>query len=236
VQIADSPEEAGPDDELVELLTELGAVEGNRVVIISGRSRDTLEQWFGDLPLGLVAEHGAWSKHAGGEWQKIDAIGVEWKEDFAPILQLFADRTPGSLVQEKDFSLVWHYRRADPELASLRAAELKEAVLGLTTHSDLGVLEGKGIIEIRPARVNKGAAAAAWLEDCPGFVMGTGDDQTDEDLFAVLPQDAYSLKVGYEPSLAQYAVDDAREVRQVLQTLRAASVGLSGEGERKATG
>jgi trehalose 6-phosphate synthase/phosphatase len=223
VQVADSPEGVPPDEELLVLLEDLGSAEGNTVVIISGRSREMLDGWFGGLPLGLVAEHGAWSRPPGGEWQRLDAIGVEWKDDFLPILQLFADRTPGSFVEEKEFSLVWHYRRADPELASVRAVELREAILGLTTHSDLGVLEGKGMIEIRHARVNKGAAAAPWLEECPGFVMATGDDQTDKDLFAALPGKAYSLKVGYEPSLARYSVDDAKEVRQVLQTFRAAS-------------
>ncbi len=231
VQVAETPEGVPPDDELLELLDDLGSVEGNTVVIISGRSREMLDEWFGGLPLGLVAEHGAWSRPPGGEWQQLDAIGVEWKNDFLPILQLFADRTPGSSVEEKDFSLVWHYRRADPELANLRAVELREAILSLTTHSDLGVLEGKGMIEIRPARVNKGAAATPWLEGCTGFVMATGDDQTDEDLFAVLPEQAYSLKVGYEPSLARYSVDDAKEVRQVLQTFRAASAAVGGSTE-----
>ena len=35
------------------------------VHVVSGRRRDTLERWLGALPIGLHAEHGFWSPHAG---------------------------------------------------------------------------------------------------------------------------------------------------------------------------
>ena len=43
---------------------------------------------------------------------------ADWKERVRPILQLYVDRLPGALLEEKEFSLAWHYRRADPEQAS----------------------------------------------------------------------------------------------------------------------
>jgi trehalose 6-phosphate synthase/phosphatase len=41
-----------------------------------------------------------------------------------PILNTYSDLLPGSTVEEKEYSLVWHYRRADPEQASVITNEL----------------------------------------------------------------------------------------------------------------
>ena len=51
----------------------------------------------------------------------IKALTADWKDRVRPILQLYVDRLPGALLEEKEFSLAWHYRRADPDQASLRA-------------------------------------------------------------------------------------------------------------------
>jgi trehalose 6-phosphate synthase/phosphatase len=51
------------------------------------------------------------------------------------------------------------------------------------------------------------------------FVLAIGDDQTDEDIFAVVPDSAYSIKVGHEPSRAKCNVDSLKEVRKLLQDL-----------------
>jgi trehalose 6-phosphate synthase/phosphatase len=78
VPFARSPELAAPDGELRDLLAALAAKPGARVHVVSGRRRDTLERWLGDLPLGLHAEHGYWSRAARGEpWVGTDASVVE---------------------------------------------------------------------------------------------------------------------------------------------------------------
>ena len=55
------------------------------------------------------------------------------------------------------------------------------------------------------------------------FVLAIGDDKTDEDLFAVLPDWAYSIKVGGAHSHAKYNCRDVGEVHRVLSMLTAAS-------------
>jgi len=62
----------------------------------------------------------------------LEPLRNDWKEEIRPILELYVDRTPGSFIEEKEFSLVWHYRKADPELAQLRARELRDALLHIT--------------------------------------------------------------------------------------------------------
>ncbi|MBC6609883.1 hypothetical protein H8B15_03050 [Hymenobacter sp. BT507] len=50
--------------------------------------------------------------------------------------------------------------------------------------------------------------------------MALGDDRTDEDTFAALPPEAYTLKVGPTPrSLTRYAVANVATVRQLLGSL-----------------
>src|SRR5690606_2010257 len=52
-------EAASPDEELYEILNKLIKNQNTRVLIISGRNHETLEQWFGHLDLDMIAEHGA---------------------------------------------------------------------------------------------------------------------------------------------------------------------------------
>jgi trehalose 6-phosphate synthase/phosphatase len=220
VSFVGRPEKAGPDRKLVELLNKLSGQPGNEVVVISGRDKTTLTGWLGGLNLGLIAEHGAWIRPREDDWQAAEPLNTDWMDAVRPILQLYVDRTPGSSIEVKDFALVWHCRRADPGLAYLRMQELKAAILNLTARLDVAVLEGSKVIEVKNAGVNKGRAAARWLfKQDWDFIFAAGDDQTDEDTFAVLSQEAYSIKVGSGLSKARFQVDSVHELRILLEEL-----------------
>jgi trehalose 6-phosphate synthase/phosphatase len=150
----------------------------------------------------------------------VQPFEVKWKDTIRPILELYADRTPGSIVEEKNFSLVWHYRRADPELAYLRVQELKSALLNLTENLDIGVFEGSKILEVKSMVVTKGRAAETWIARKKwDFIMAAGDDYTDEEMFGSLPQHAYSIKVGFAASKARFSIDSVKEIRLLLKNL-----------------
>lgn len=211
------PEKAGPDQHLLRNLQALCDDRKNEMVIISGRDKQTLENWLGELNVNLVAEHGAWIRRKGGKWQVIEPLNTEWKEAIRPILELYVDRTPGSFVEEKNYSLVWHCRKADPTLAYVRTQELKDAVTNLSANLDVGVLEGHKIIEVKNIGVNKGRAVGEWLHRKKrDFVFAVGDDRTDEDTFAALPETAYSIRVGYGLSKARFSVDSVSKIRSLL--------------------
>ncbi len=214
------PEAARPDEELLKLRENLAAIPENNVVLISGRDKETLERWFGKLRINLVAEHGIWVREPGQDWQMIEPLSTDWKEAIRPIMESFADLTPGAFIEEKDYALVWHYRRADPELSSIRARELKEALYDVTQNLDLLVLEGNKVIEVKPINVNKGRTARYFLDrENYDFILAIGDDWTDEDLFEVMPEEAYTIKVGFGVSRAKYQVESFREVRRILSFL-----------------
>lgn len=220
VGFKDRPGRAGPDREIIELLEALIADHSNRVVIVSGRDRRTLEAWLGALDLWIVAEHGGWIREPGESWRSSQPLNEEWKRMIRPILEFYSDRTPRSLVEEKDFSLVWHYRQADPGLASLRMQELRSTLASLTENVDVGIFEGSKILEIRRYGISKGhaveylTAGKNW-----DFLLAMGDDYTDEEMFAALPADAYSIKVGQEMSKARFSVDTVQDVRLLLTEL-----------------
>jgi trehalose 6-phosphate synthase/phosphatase len=224
--LARYPSLAVPDESILRLLRSLASDPKNSVVIISGRDRQNLEEWFGRLPIGIIAEHGVWLKKAGQPWQILKPINNEWKRDVLPILETYADRLPGALVEEKEHSIAWHYRLADPEQARFLAAELSDHLLNLTAKSDLQVIHGTKVVEIRNAGVNKGSAALEWMvQDHFEFILAVGDDATDEDLFRSLPENAVSIRVGIAGTHARHNVRNTVEVIDLLRSLARASQG-----------
>ena len=220
VTFAAAPWLAHPDAELLELLTALGSDPANEVAIVSGRPRHTLENWFGKLPISLIAEHGVWLRNKNSDWRILKPMTNDWKERVRPILQLFVDRLPGALLEEKEYSLAWHYRRADLDQASLRAKELLDDLTGFTRNIDVQVFEGNKVIEVRNAGINKGAAALEWLSaQTPEFILGIGDDWTDEDLFRALPPTAFSVRVGMASTTARFYLGNPAAVRRILRQL-----------------
>jgi len=217
VPFAAKPQKAVPDDATRKLLEALSRAPGNEVVVISGRDRYTLDAWFGAMDIGLIAEHGVWIKERSGEWRMSEALSDEWKAEIYPLLELYTDRTPGAFIEEKDYSLVWHYRRTEPLLGAQRAKDLKDDLLHLTSNLNVGVMEGNKVIEIKNNVVNKGRAALNWVtQRAWDFILAIGDDRTDEDLFEVLPPEAYSIKVGLAPSRARFNLVEQRDVLPLL--------------------
>ena len=222
VSFKDNPGDLKPDRRLRSALRTLSSSGKNELVIISGRDRKTLTGWLGDVTNGLAAEHGLWIRRR--EWKKIDFVSDGWKEEIRPILEVFVDRTPGSLVEEKDFSLAWHYRKVDPALSGVRVGELKDMLSHITANMEIGVLEGNKVVEIKGSFINKGKAASHWLRARKwDFILSVGDDWTDEDIFEQLPEDAYSIKVGFGASKARYRVSSTDEARNLIFSLAAAT-------------
>ena len=214
------PEKAKPGDELIKSLKELTEDSRNRLILISGRDKNTLEKWFGNLNLGLVAEHGAWVKETGQEWETIEDLNSDWKEELRPVFEQCVDRTPGSFIEEKEFSLVWHYRRVEPRIGELRARELVNDLGNLTANLNLQVLEGSKVVEVKNAGINKGRAALQWISKKRwGFILAIGDDWTDEDLFRVLPLTGWSIKVGVSASAARFNIGSPNGVRHLLRAM-----------------
>lgn len=213
------PEQAKPDEELLVLLSDLASDPRNTVVIVSGRDRQTLDNWLGGLNLYLLASHGLWFRTPKQEnWTMIVSLDNDWKDSVRHILELYTDRVPGSLIEEKDFSLAWHYRQCEPDMAAVKLSELREALITMIRTTTLGLQEGNKVLEIKDTRVNKGSVTSVLIQNQDyDFIMGAGDDSTDEDLFLSLPPEAYSIKIGSGSSNARYHLKSWQYMRSVLK-------------------
>lgn len=215
-----NPQAASPDPELYQLLEKVAKLETCELVLISGRDKETFDRWFGERDFTLIAEHGAWKRLRGGQWEERGNPHTEWKENILPVLESYVDRTPGSLIEDKTYSLVWHYRKADIELGALRALELVHDLSTLIINQELEILEGNKVIEVKVSGINKGMAAWEFMQNKPAeFVMAIGDDWTDEFLFRELPEEALTIKVGSGNSIAKYYVDNYKDVRKLVNEL-----------------
>ena len=223
VPLADKPQEAEPPADVVHLLTGLAANPRNRVALISGRQAVTLNQWFGAIEgIWLFAEHGAELRPGhSGLWEPLrPQISTEWKSTVMPILEHFVDRTPGSFVEEKKYSVVWHYRTAEPEFGAWLANELVSMLEAMLAETELRAFRGEKIVEIKPVWASKRESLerllATWPE--PDFLLAAGDDRTDEDLFEFAPEGAWTIHVGSQPTRAAFAVLDFESMRTLLGT------------------
>jgi trehalose 6-phosphate synthase/phosphatase len=220
VPFARSPDLAAPDRALRDLLSELAARPGVAVHVVSGRRREPLERWLGELPIGLHAEHGYWSRMKLGEpWTAMPGVAVEWKPGVRRILEEEATRTPGALVEEKAVTLAWHWRMAEPELGAARADELWRRLGRTLDGGPIDLLRGEKVIEIRPRGVTKGRVVERVLSSFrppAPTITAMGDDRTDEDTFAALPPEAVTVAVGFRPRVARYRVASPLAARALL--------------------
>ncbi len=192
----------------------------NKVIIVSGRPKGTLESFFENKGLGLVAEHGGWVFDA-GHWVRSSVASRIWKKPVVEVLKSYATRTPGATVEEKDYSVVWHYRNVSPDLAYVRKEELKMILRNTLGDSEIDVFEGQKILEVKSKNMHKGAIVTELLSDQSwDFIICIGDDYTDEDMFRALPERAYTIHVGNKDTDARYSVDNVDAVVKLLSDLK----------------
>ncbi len=193
----------------------------NVVAIVSGRPRKALTRWFGGVNVVLAAEHGAWTRYD-KKWQKIDNRSfAEDKKQIRKFMQQYTERTSGSEIEEKDYALVWHYINVEPDLAFKRVHELQRELRHAFENQDISIDEGHNIIEVKPKSISKGTVVKELLRRFPSdFVLCAGDDNTDEDMFAVLDDDIYTtIKIGGGDTKARYQLENVSQTLDLLNKL-----------------
>ena len=168
----------------------------------------------------MIAEHGHLTREKGSSaWKEKNLSSDDWISHILPVMQQFADNTPGTFVEIKKNALVWHYRKTDPELGIVKSEELK-TILASMISNEVHLMNGDKIIEVVSSSVNKGTAAVErYNTEAFDFVLAVGDDVTDEDGFAVLGSGDLGIKVGEGSTKAAHRVADPHEVTRVLWNL-----------------
>ncbi len=210
-----------PDEELIELLLKLENDKRNSLTIISRRAHEDLDKLFGNHQVNLISEHGFWLKKQGEKWQMFSNTNSNnWKSRIRPILETYVDRTPGALIEENNYSLVWNYSKAELEQGELYAYELKNELRHMIANDTLEIMEGNKVIELKTGGINKGTSTMRFLKnkqyDC---IIAIGDDWTDEYMFREMPKDAITIKVGLKNTAAAFNMESISVIRSFLKSL-----------------
>lgn len=220
-ELVRDPHTARPTPEVAQLLERLCEPANVDVTVISGRTTEDLERFLRHPRCTLIAEHGAAMRPAGAAtWERLDQnLTYEWKDRVWKILRQFERVTPGTHIEDKSTSLVWHYRRADNEFGEWKARRLIEGLGALAANDALEVRHGRHIVEVVSMHVSKGTAVLRVLQQKKyDLIVVAGDDVTDESMFGLdLPEEStITVRVGPGATRARYRVAHPRALRRFL--------------------
>lgn len=192
------------------------------VYIVSGRSRQFLDEQFPAGDFHLVAEHGAYYREPGGEWQnRISSDISSWFSEAKRVMCEYTERVPLSFVEVKDAALVWHFRQSPGDFAEYQSRKLDDELQTCLANQPVSVTMGSKIIEAKAVECNKGNFVR-WLKetsDKDQVYVCIGDDRTDEDMFRVFDGDGLTIKVGPDATAAHYRVPHQQDVEKILRYL-----------------
>lgn len=218
VPIAPTPAEVRPSPDLPRLLTHAASDLGNALAIVSGREITSIDQVTQGVVPYAAGSHGAEFRLGFGQpilrpgpHPDIAGLGSD-------VLALMSD-WPGILVEPKRAGLAVHYRKA-PHLGHQVWSEL-ESILARRPQSDLALLKGDHVVEVRSPAHNKGEAVRRIMKEAafqgrrPVFI---GDDVTDEDAFMVVQEMAGTAVIvgDRRPTLATHQLSSVAAVLDLL--------------------
>jgi trehalose 6-phosphate synthase/phosphatase len=216
------PEQAFPSNHLMALVKTLSEIRNNKLCIISGRKAEDMDKWFGHLKVILVAEHGCTYKLPHEKsWLQMANLDLTWKGKVKELLQKLVTSYPGSFIEDKIYSLAWHYRAIQSTIDEQLFIDINKKLSAINLNNSFKVLQGNKVLEIKSSNMNKGLATLKLLSsDAFDFVMAIGDDTTDEDMFDVLNDESHvTIKVGLEKSKAKFNLIGISNVISFLDQL-----------------
>ncbi|WEV72488.1 trehalose-phosphatase [Bifidobacterium sp. ESL0790] len=251
-----TPDRAKPKRRLLNLLRRLGSQPDVDLYIVSGRDRDTMENWLGDLPVGLIAEHGVWRSDvkqidakedsylakstsitgpSGRVWRRATNLPdpAVWRPIIEGIMEESVARVPKSFVEHKSSTLAWHYRRCDQALAATERENLLRKLHEVCGKYGLMTMENSKVVEVCPVSISKGLAVVPLAQsDRYDFVLAAGDDTTDETMFAAVPDDG-SMQSSFHPRSSR--PDDVGVLAQIDTAISSWTIKIGAGGTKART-
>ncbi len=216
------PENAIPSFELKSLVSTLSSHPKNEVFLITGRGKSFLEKWWQDVPVHFVAENGMLVKLAGHSWTGTRDVDSKWKAPIRAIMQNYSRRCAGAFIEEKSFSIVWHFRNSNIEHGKLRAAEMYKELLERLSPDELKICLGNKTVEVKLKNADKGKTVKRLIKNhAADLIIIIGDDKNDETMFKFMKDEpnVVTLKVGMNNTYAHYNIPTPDGVRTMLKLL-----------------
>lgn len=213
LDIAPNPRLVVVPQGLVSDLTSLRRSCGGALALVSGRPVSQVRNLMEPLRPAAAGLHGL-------EWVTPDGLLHGPSVPLPPVggvrrtLQEFVINHPGTELENKGPTLALHYRGAPQHEDAARRA----VTAALVNTRGFDVIDGKMVLEVRPAGIHKGTAIGQFMAEPPfaGRVpVFVGDDVTDEDGFKTVNQmGGIAIRVG-EPrdTAARYGLDSTEACR-----------------------
>lgn len=204
-----SPAKALPTEEVIATLESLQKKKNTTTFIITGRSYEDIKSLFRNFNIHVIAEHGNYF-----------ALTIECKNEILKIMNELCTDCTGSFIEQKNFSIAWHYRNAIQGEVGVR--KLIRLLQPLASANNLAIIEGNKIVEVMNQGGGKGIAVRELINNRNyDFVLAIGDDTTDETMFEELKNNtnAITIKVGTGASAAKYTISSPEEVIRLLNRL-----------------
>jgi len=219
VDLAPQPDAVSVHPDLPDLLSRLRAGLDGALAIVSGRPVEEIDRQLAPLVLCVAGVHGVERRGVDGTLRRI-ALGE--LDEAAVLIDALCRRHPALRAEHKVGAVALHYRQA-PELEEECLAVMTDA---LARCSEMALLHGKMVLELKPARAAKGVAVSDFLEEPPFRSRRPwyfGDDVTDESAFEVVQSlGGVAVKVGEGRSLATHRLPDPDAARHWLSRAAAA--------------
>ncbi len=144
------PDMAIPSASLIELLQTISVKPHTKLAIVSGRTTNSIDNLFQRQPFDMVAEHGAIIKQ-NNYWTYLLESSTYWKQVVSKMLHVFTDHCNNSFIEEKQFTIAWHYRNCDEHQGNLFSSQLIAELKILATQFELKIADGNKVVEVSDA-------------------------------------------------------------------------------------
>lgn len=221
VKLTATPDKAKLTREITDIIRRLICLPGMEIFIITGRRHEDIDKFLDHIPINIIAEHGAIIKK-NGQWKNQELISDSWKKSVLPVMNQITEVCPGSFIEEKIYSLAWHYRNTESDAGYASSRELIRLMNNLIGTYSLKILDGNKVVEILSDSIGKGRAVKKLDErNIYDFVLSIGDDATDEEMFEYFQNssNAYTIKVGEGETFAKFKLNDISEVISLLKKM-----------------
>ncbi|KAL1966642.1 hypothetical protein VTN77DRAFT_4053 [Rasamsonia byssochlamydoides] len=153
-----------PEERKLDAIRALLTDPKNVVYITSSRTTKQLEMSMKDVSgIGMIAENGCFLREPGKtEWEALldESDTRDWRWGIRKVMQYFQERTDGSLVEERRFSLTFWYKDAlDQELAMRQASDLADQINGSRGNEPIRAVLTDGAVTVEPTNVTKASTA-----------------------------------------------------------------------------
>ena len=225
-----------PSPGIISAITDLCSDTKNIVIVMSGREKAKLLEWFGAIPnIGLAAENGFYYRLPGRDtWECMDeTTDLSWTPVVEGIMTEYCERTDGAQLSVTESHLRWIFRDVDAEFGTWQGRQLKQDIEEVITPGLIAVTMTSKAVVVHPATVNRGVLVNLLASQLPEldiqleFISCFGDSRADEDTFAAIgaqiPENirmaVYTCTVGRKNSFADYFVDGMDNVELILTKL-----------------